>query len=451
MLALLKREDLTGAVRAAVAWALRKIAIDNKEVIDALLIILDNCNDSCLHGNIIRVLGKAKIRKEDIVASFLTILGKESPNNDLYNHVEYALEDISDNNDWVIDCLIELVSGNETEIHLHVKVLRILGSIAISNQNAIDYLIGVLSGKYDVTHGSSINDTAFEALEKIAIGSKPVISCLLELLKNKQSNSKPYFKIVKVLSVVAEKEQWVAEEIARLIEENIFDSNSLPWAIYVLGVIGVKDQKAIKVLNTLLDQKELEPCLRFTVASSLLQLDSNKELAVFELEKLLEAEVAHDIKFEIVFSLLTNNISNQAAIRALHQIFEETEDPRPLLSIQSLLKQSAVNSEEIIKILLHFWGDGGLKFNINIVVSDILGEIAISNEATIEHALSLLTNRNFGHSALSVLGRIAIGHEKAIGEIVKILIQNELALESRHQLAETLKMIATRETGELSR
>lgn len=449
LLALLKREDLTGAVRAAVAWALKKIAIDNKEVIDALLITLDNCNDICLHGNIIRVLGKAKIRKEDIVASFLTILGKESPNNDLYNHVEYALEDISDNNDWAIDYLIKLISGNETEIHLHVKVLRILGSIAISNQNAIDYLIGVLSSKYDVIYASSINDTAFEALKKIAIGSKPAISCLLKLLKNKQLNSKPYFKIVKVLSVVAEKEQWVVEEIARLIEENIFDSNSLPWAIHVLGVIGVKDQKAIKVLNTLLDQKELEPCLRFTVASSLLQLDSNKELAVFELEKLLEAEVAHGINFEIVLLLLTNNINHPAAIRALNQIFEEMKDPEPLQSIQNLLEQSAVNSEEIIKMLLHFWGDGGLKFNMNIVVSEILRKIAISNEATIEHALKLLTNRNFGYSALSVLGQIAIGHEKAIREVVKILIQNKLPLESRHQLAQTLKMIVTRETGEL--
>jgi hypothetical protein len=90
-----------------------------------------------------------------------------------------------------------------------------------------------------------------------------------------------------------------------------------------------------------------------------------------------------------------------------------------------------------------------LKFNINIVVTGILKKIAIGNEATIKYALELLANKKFGYSALNVIGRIAVGHKKAIGEVVKILIQNELASESRHLLTETLKMIATKETGEL--
>jgi hypothetical protein len=116
---------------------------------------------------------------------------------------------------------------------------------------------------------------------------------------------------------------------------------------------------------------------------------------------------------------------------------------------ETAISQSAINSEEIIKILLHFWGDGGLKFNINIVVSGILSKIAVGSKLAIEHALRLLTNKEFRSSALSVLGIIAIGQEKAIREVVEILILDESPSESHHQSAEILKIITTREMGEL--
>jgi hypothetical protein len=250
--------------------------------------------------------------------------------------------------------------------------------------------------------------------------------------------------------VIAAKEQWVVEKMVELIENEIFDENNLPYAISVLGVIGVGGQKVIEVLNTLLKTtKASETYLRFIITDSLLKIDSNKASAISELENLLPAGITQGIGLEIVSSLLTDNIGNQTAVQALHQILEKMEGPRPLLSIQSLLEQPAVNSEEIIKMLLEFWGDRGLKFNMNGVISGMLEKNAINNKATIEHALNLLINIKFRYSTLSMLGRIAVGHKKTIREVVKILIQNESTSKSCHQLAETLKMIATKETGGL--
>jgi hypothetical protein len=84
-------------------------------------------------------------------------------------------------------------------------------------------------------------------------------------------------------------------------------------------VIGVGNQKAIEVLNTLLTTGASEPHLRFIIADSLLKIDSNKKTAIFELENLLRAGVGQDIDFGIVRSLLMNNISNQSAIQRVSE------------------------------------------------------------------------------------------------------------------------------------
>jgi HEAT repeat protein/energy-coupling factor transporter ATP-binding protein EcfA2 len=446
LLKLLERGDLSGYVRAAVARALGGIAMDNKKVIKTLLGLSDNCNHSYLHESIIEVLGEAKILGKDAAEKILAVLERENLSHDLCSSVRYALENISGNEEWVIDHLIKLVSGKESESHFYIQALKTLGSIAVGNQNAINYLIGVLD-RNKIVYTLPINHTVLDALEKIAIGSEPAIACLLELLKGKELCGKLYSKTAEVLGVIAVKEQWVVEKIVNLIEEENISDDNLPRAIFVLGVIGVGNQKAIKFLNALLTTGASEPHLRLVIADALLRIDSSKELAIFELEKLLREGAGQDIDFRIVRSLLLNDMSNQSVIQALHQILDKMEDPSPLLSIASLLEQSAISSEEIIEILLHCWGDRGLKFNINIVTEGILKKIAIGNEATIEHALKLLANKKFGGGALNVLGRIAVGHKKAIGEVVEILIQDELASESRHLLTETLKMIATRETG----
>jgi DNA polymerase III delta prime subunit len=109
---LLQKEDLSEYARAYVAWALGQIAMDNEEVIKTLLGMLDECEYSYLRGAIIQVLGHAKIREKEVATKILTILGMENLDTDLYDPARYALENISGSKQWVIDCLIELVSGN---------------------------------------------------------------------------------------------------------------------------------------------------------------------------------------------------------------------------------------------------------------------------------------------------------------------------------------------------
>jgi Domain of unknown function (DUF4062)/NACHT domain len=449
LIKILKQEDFDmqpAYVNASVDIVLGRIAMDCEDAVEALLSTLDNCNRDYYRMRI-RVLGRAKICKKDVIEKLFSILDKEDLDNDLCDSVRYALEDISDNEEWVIDRLIKLVDGNEGETRLYINAIEILGSIAVGNQNAINYLIRVITNE----HGAiwSIFYTVLSVLKKIAIGNKFSIECLFELLKIKQMSGNFYFEIAKVLGIIAVKEEWFAEEIAKSIENNIFDHNNLYHAIHILGIVGLGSQKAIKILNILVIERDLETYIRFVIADSLLKIDPNKDLAISELESLLRPEVDQHIYFRTVYSLLMNNINNHLAVKALDQILDNMEDPAPLLSIQSLLEQFAINSEEIIQILLRFWGSGGLKFNINIVVSAILEKIAISNEATIEHALELLATRKFAGSALSVLGRIAVGHRSVIGAVVELLMQNELPWEFRRRLVMTLKMIATRETGEI--
>jgi HEAT repeat protein len=221
LVALLKREDLSDYVRTDVARALGRIAMDNEEVIETLSIMSDNYKYGYLYENIIKTLGKAKIRKKDAAAKILAVLEGENPNLDLCFSVRYALENISGNEEWIIDRLIELVSGKESETHFY-KALETLGSIAVGNQNAINYLIGVLVDKNNITYTFLINYTVLDALEKIAIGSKPAITCLLELLKSKELSGKPYHRIAEALGIIAAKEQWVVAEIAKLIESKNF-------------------------------------------------------------------------------------------------------------------------------------------------------------------------------------------------------------------------------------
>jgi hypothetical protein len=449
LIKILEQENFDGQptyVDASVDIVLSRIAMDNEKVIKALLTTLDNCNRDYYRMRI-RVLGRAKICKKDVIEKLFSILDKEDLDNDLCDSVRYALEDISDNEDWVIDRLIKLVDGNEGETRLYINAIEILGSIAVGNQNAINYLIRVIANENITTW--FIPHTALGALEKIAVGNRIAIECLFELLKIKQMRSNFYFKTSKVLGVIAVKEEWFMEKVNELIVAELFDHDNLYHAIHILGIVGVGSQKVIEILNILIRKRDLEPHIRFVIADSLLKIDLNKNLAISELEHLLGAEVDQDIYFGTVYSLLMNTVDNPLAIKALKQILNNMDDPDPLLRIQSLLEQFAIDNEEIIQMLLHFWGDGGLKFNINIVVSAILAKIAIGNKLAIEHALRLLTNKKFRYSALSVLGRIAIGHEKAIREVVEILILDELASESRHRLAETLKIITTRETGKL--
>jgi NACHT domain len=447
LIKILKKEDFHGQpahVCASVDIVLRRIAMDKEEAIEALLSTLDNCNHG--YNKRIRILGRAKICKKNVIEKLFAILEQEDlyNNTDLCDSVTDALKNISDDEGWVIDRLIKLVDGKEGETRLYINVIEIFGSIAVGNQNAINYLTGVITHKNITT--LIISHTVLDALEKIAIGNRIVIERLFELLNSKQIRGD---KISKVLGVIAIKEEWFIEKVNESIADELFDCDNLHCAIRILGIVGVGSQKVIEILNILVRKRDLKPLVRFVISDSLLKTDPNKNLAISELESLLGAEVDQDIYFGTVYSLLMNTVDNPLAIKALKQILNNMDDPDPLLRIQSLLEQFAIDNEEIIQMLLHFWGDGGLKFNINIVVSAILAKIAIGNEAVIKHALELLAARKFAGSALSVLGRIAVGHRSVTGEVVKLLMQNELPWESRQKLVVILKMIATRETGEL--
>jgi hypothetical protein len=447
LIKILKKEDFYGQpahVCASVDIVLSRIAMDKEEAIEALLSTLDNCNHG--YNKRIRILGRAKICKKNVIEKLFTILEQEDlyNNTDLCDSVTDALKNISDDEGWVIDRLIKLVDGKEGETRLYIKVIEIFGSITVGNQNAINYLTGVITHKNITT--LIISHTVLDALEEIAIGNRIVIERLFELLNIKQIRGD---KIAKVLGVIAIKEEWFIEKVNESIADELFDCDNLYCAIRILGIVGVGSQKVIEILNILVRKRDLKPLIRFVISDSLLKTDPNKNLAISELESLLGAEVDQDIYFGTVYSLLMNTVDNPLAIKALKQILNNMDDPDPLLRIQSLLEQFAIDNEEIIQMLLHFWGDGGLKFNINIVVSAILAKIAIGNEAVIKHALELLAARKFAGIALSVLGRIAVGHRSVTGEVVKLLMQNELPWESRQKLVVTLKMIATRETGEL--